>query len=121
MKETKCWTCRRPGTGSCSWDLNFTPVEGWTATPTMVAVWAKGAQTESYIVHACPKYVPELYSTVAKRPGYGALLSDELLENYIFKGFSDLEISEWCGMTVKSVRRRRIKFLLEQAELEEIE
>lgn len=87
----------------------------------MVSVWPTGTQAESYCVHACPMYVPEIYSTVAKRPGYGALLSDELLETYIFKGFTNLEISELCGMTVESVRRRRIKFLLEQAELEEIE
>lgn len=111
MRETKCWTCRRPGTGSCSWDLDLTPVEGWTAQQGDV----------SYIVQRCPLYVPDFYCTVAKRPGYGALLSDELLEVYIFRGFSDEEISERCGMTPNSVRRRRLKFLLEQAELEEIE
>lgn len=121
MKETKCWTCRRPGTGSCSWDLNFTPVEGWTAVQTKVWMSAYMKDAQSFCVIDCPLYVPEFYCTVAKRPGYGALLSDELLEAYIFRGFSDEEISELCGMTPHSVRRRRLKFLQEQVELEEIE
>lgn len=120
MKETLCWTCRRPGTGSCSWDLDFTPVEGWEATQTSVAVWSKGARTESYFVHRCPMYAPENYDARAKRPGYGALLSERALERYIFKGFTDREIAQKCGMTVDSVRRRR-KQLFEQKELEEDE
>ena len=117
MNETLCWTCRVPGTGGCSWDLDFTPVAGWSATKTSVSTFPAGARTESYFVHDCPLYVPELYSRTGKRPGYGALLSDAQLEAYIFKGFSDWEIAQHCGMTEGSVRRRRKQFLLQQEEL----
>lgn len=53
--DTICWTCRRPGTGTCSWDKSLTPVEGWTAT---VQPWSVTTtqRTDSYIVHRCPLY-----------------------------------------------------------------
>ena len=61
MKETLCWTCSVPGTGGCSWDREFIPVEGWTATPTRI--WQSWAQDwmGSFVVHACPLFQAAVY------------------------------------------------------------
>ena len=59
---TLCWTCEN-ACGNCSWsDGTFTPVEGWTATPTKLWVnhsinpGEKGALIDSFHVTACPLY-----------------------------------------------------------------
>lgn len=49
-KDQLCLSCRKCG-GLCSWSKNFTPVEGWTATPTKIP---RGLP--SYKITACPEY-----------------------------------------------------------------
>jgi hypothetical protein len=49
--DTLCWSCKY-ATGGCSWTLDFTPVEGWTATKTTLA----SDNNESYKVQECPHY-----------------------------------------------------------------
>ena len=51
--DTICWECAK-ACGGCSWSVNFTPVEGWTAENTVNAAGVK-----SYIVQECPEYVKE--------------------------------------------------------------
>lgn len=57
-----CVDCQRP-IGACSWEKNFTPVPGWTATKTKILVaspvlWEQGKYTDSYDVKDCPLFVP---------------------------------------------------------------
>jgi hypothetical protein len=54
--ETICWDCKNAMRGGCSWSdpEQLKPVDGWVATGTK----------DSYIVHACPKFIRESY-------GYG--------------------------------------------------
>lgn len=57
-----CVDCQRP-IGFCSWEKNFTPVPGWTATETVILVsspslWEEARFTKSYDVKDCPLFVP---------------------------------------------------------------
>ena len=56
---TKCWDCKRVGTGTCSWDRSRgnTPTPGWTAIPTTLL--AVGKKLRSYHVIDCPLFVPD--------------------------------------------------------------
>lgn len=109
MKETLCWSCRVPGTGGCSWDKNFQPVEGWEAEPTKLRLWEKGGNgTDSFCVTACPLYQPVQSGRPAD--GRASPMSDEVLERYLFLGFTDREISRRTGLALCTVRKRRQKF-----------
>lgn len=57
-----CVDCQRP-IGFCSWEKNFTPVSGWTATKTKILVASpvlreQGKYTDSYDVKDCPLFLP---------------------------------------------------------------
>lgn len=55
-KDTLCWDCKKATGGSdCPWANKFKPVEGWTATPTIVKV-AGIREENSFIVHKCPLF-----------------------------------------------------------------
>lgn len=46
--------------GGCSWSRRFQPVEGWTATRTLINHGRNGEKdriTESYLITKCPEYV----------------------------------------------------------------
>ena len=75
MAETLCWRCRRPGTSSCSWDKNLTPVEGWAAS---LERW--GAEGVTYCVVECPMFAPMCQLGRDSGRGLGTVLTDEMLE-----------------------------------------
>ncbi len=109
MKDTLCWSCQVPGTGGCDWDKHFKPVEGWEAVPTKLRLWEKGGNgTDSFCVTACPLYQP----IQRGRPtdGRASPMSDDVLERYLFLGFTDREISRRTGLAVCTVKKRRLKF-----------
>lgn len=54
-KETLCWGCKNAVCG-CSW-VDGKPVEGWDAEKTIVK--DVDGDYESYLVKACPEYVPD--------------------------------------------------------------
>lgn len=57
-ETTICWECKR-ATGFCSWSEDFTPVEGWRATPTKIKVGRANGRdlfVDSYLVHECPLF-----------------------------------------------------------------
>lgn len=57
--ETLCWTCKNACAG-CSWSRSFTPVEGWEAKKIKIrGNLYTGEMLDSYIVKACPEYVPD--------------------------------------------------------------
>jgi len=57
-----CWNCKH-ACGGCSWSRNFTPVEGWTAAPTVINVerTRRGKpfvrSIASYDIQSCPQFV----------------------------------------------------------------
>lgn len=51
---TLCWKCKK-ATGFCSWSDNFTPVDGWTAIPTLIKN-AHSNYMKSYKVIECPEF-----------------------------------------------------------------
>lgn len=64
MTETLCWTCKRAGTSTCSWDAKLEPVGGWTAEK-QTKTWKSGKngcytmEVESYCVMECPLHIPD--------------------------------------------------------------
>lgn len=57
--DTICWDCKKATNGDlCPWAENFTPVEGWEATPTRIisAYNPEGNGITSYCVHKCPLF-----------------------------------------------------------------
>ena len=71
-KDTLCWTCEWAGgkDEKCPWAKDFTPVEGWKATPTKILRQSQTSKiekeyTDSFIVHKCPLY--ELMTELKRR------------------------------------------------------
>lgn len=60
-----CADCYRT-IGTCSWEKNFVPVDGWEAKKTTVMVQYKGP-VESYNVVSCPLFVPHPKSSKPRR------------------------------------------------------
>ena len=54
-KDTLCWECKKAITGECSWSNDFTPVEGWEATQTLIKMTTEKKEI-SYFVHSCPEF-----------------------------------------------------------------
>jgi hypothetical protein len=61
ISGSKCWDCAKYNSG-CSWAENFTPIEGWVATPTKNAYGI-----ESYTVYDCPEFVRDAYNSGLRR------------------------------------------------------
>lgn len=55
-KDTLCWECKNAtGGGDCPWVNDFTPVEGWTATPTKIKTYY--GYDNSFNVRKCPLFI----------------------------------------------------------------
>ena len=57
ITPTLCWDCAK-AVNRCSWSIDFTPVEGWTAEKTKLRNKDNG-YVESYRVTACPEFEPD--------------------------------------------------------------
>ena len=58
-KPTLCWQCGN-ACGNCSWsDGSFTPVDGWTAIPTIIHTPHGKRDLESFIIERCPRYIED--------------------------------------------------------------
>ena len=61
-RDSLCWDCQRAASkpcDQCSWAKNFTPVEGWDATPTICDQHAYGNYGSSFFVRSCPEYIAD--------------------------------------------------------------
>lgn len=61
IKYTKCWNCAnatRPD--KCPWVESFTPVPGWTATPTRLMTESPQPY-DSYLITDCPLFERDAY------------------------------------------------------------
>ena len=61
--DQPCWDCAKYYNG-CSWSRDFTPLEGWVATPTYKAGVTRSDGTryppmKSYHITYCPEFEPE--------------------------------------------------------------
>ena len=58
--STLCWDCKKStAVDDCPWANDFTPVEGWDATETILVLHSTRdykKQDTSYIVHRCPLF-----------------------------------------------------------------
>ena len=50
-----CFLCDK-ACGGCSWSRDFTPVAGWTATPTRINPGGGAAPTDSWHIEDCPEF-----------------------------------------------------------------
>lgn len=112
MKETKCWSCTRPGTSSCSWDARLEPVEGWTAIPTQVRL-STNVFGKSYHVIDCPLH--QEVETAGRDPEYTpSKLDDATLARWLAAGLTDLGIAKKFGLSRDTVAQRRQKLQRER-------
>ena len=63
LSDQPCWDCKK-ALGGCSWSRDFTPVEGWIATPTYKAgnyskKRGRLPPMKSYQIEYCPEFEPE--------------------------------------------------------------
>lgn len=107
-----CWTCQRPGSRSCSWDDDFTPVEGWKATPTKVMVGAKkDGATDSYIVHECPMFLAMDLTGRGVKPKQSEMADICALGMMFAMGWNDSQIARETGISRRTVARKRVLWL----------
>ena len=88
MPKQLCWNCKNACAG-CSWSRYFIPVKGWTATPTKI--YSNDIVIPSYLITACPKYIPE---------------------NKNFKVKTDKQIAEELGISLRHYYRKKRKGLI---------
>lgn len=109
-QETLCWTCSVPGTGGCSWDKDFTPVDGWEATPTTLYIGCHcDRKTESsFLVTKCPLYKQvELSKRDIVKGGPQSCLSNQVLLLYLEAGYSNHFIAKLTGLSHNTIAYRR--------------
>lgn len=65
MSNLLCYDCAN-ACGGCSWSRSFTPVEGWTATPSKIKN-GDSVYIDTYHVTACPYFESDVHK-YSKRP-----------------------------------------------------
>ena len=112
-KETLCWSCKRAGTGTCSWDKRLKPVKGWTAKKRQYP-GKKGKSDHTYYVISCPRYVNDSEPTmiIAQKK-----MSDSEKEDVIRRlksGEIVASIARSMGRPVSTIRYYKEKYIDEQ-------
>ena len=114
--ESLCWKCTRPGTGTCSWDKNLTPVPGWDAT---AVLWRDkpGEYIRTWHVNACPlfcavsKYDYRMTHVAGQRPrrkaGRPPKYDMEALSVLFRNGWRDYAIAKELHVSPATVSRYR--------------
>lgn len=114
-KETLCWKCKRPGTGSCSWDRSRAkvPVEGWDADEVPYRE-SNGTYKTTYHVNECPlfildeDYVRRMKEYAARhKRGPKPLVDRSVVENLVRYGWTDQAIALRFGISIHTVRSYR--------------
>ena len=109
QKETLCWSCKRPGTRTCSWDdsKGNVPVEGWTAEERPYPGAYVGPKRSFHVIE-CPLYEKDekyYIATGGEKPVIP-------IGKFIFlvkSGLSDGAIENRFGVSSASVRKTREK------------
>ena len=60
-RATLCWICQHARADRCTWFIDYTPVDGWDAIPTLLNVHDGYSirQEPSFIVRSCPRFTPD--------------------------------------------------------------
>ncbi len=117
-RESLCWKCTRPGTGTCSWDKNLTPVPGWDATAVR---WRHkpGEYGHTWHVNACPlfKLVPDYTQRMThaslcaqpRRRGRPPKVDwqNPKMGTFFRYGWSDRAVAQYFGICQKTATRYR--------------
>lgn len=109
-RTTLCWTCTRPGTGGCSWDKEFKPVEGWKAERNDLWTTGKNRYTESYIVEECPLYTEDREAITQGPPTEVALRVRERILAKLREGNTSAHTAKSLGIHPKAVVYHKCKF-----------
>jgi len=99
-KETICWICKRPGTGTCGWDKRLEPVPGWVAKERGYQEKYYGKDSKTYLVEDCPLFVMD-----------ESVGSEHRMLSMMLSGMSDAQIAKETVSARKKVRLARIKFM----------
>lgn len=119
--ETLCWRCTRPGTGTCSWDRNLTPVPGWSATAEPWRLQKAGTYGMTWHVHACPLFQEDLdyldrmahasTSAAGARKRGRTKTQDWERMHWMFRNhFADKTVAREFGIAISTVRHYRVKW-----------
>lgn len=123
-KETLCWSCKRPGTGSCSWDKSCAkvPVDGWTADAVLYRD-GTGIYSITYNVIDCPLYKPDEYYIQRIQRAYLDTENGkrekrrkyiEEIENLLRYGWTDKGIASRFGISLTSAAGYRHRWRKKQ-------
>ncbi len=108
-----CWDCRK-ATGLCPWSAWQEPVEGWTATPTVID--DLGEKIRSYKITACPLFErEEKRKRICPGDRMNLKLLGELLkvQPRVLKAWPDWKIKnalEESGLRV-DIQRKRVRII----------
>ena len=70
--NTLCWNCKHAsGANACKWATRQRPIEGWTATPSIIKYY--WGNVNSFNVTECPKFEEGYEETKLTAAGYKAL------------------------------------------------
>jgi hypothetical protein len=102
--ESLCWRCKKPGTGGCSWDRCFVPVEGWEAELREYP-GACSHPKYSYHVVACPLFEKDdgFYKVHGGRP---SVIPKKALEMLVRSGWSCADIASIYSLNKSAVERK---------------
>lgn len=104
-EKTLCWECRNAvpsavtGRG-CEWSKWLQPVPGWTAEGVKRATLG-----DTWIVHACPKYIPDRPRKASAGPKDTRLFPQRLQELRERRGLTQRTLSELCGLSKNMISR----------------
>lgn len=107
-RHSLCWACDRPGTGSCSWDKELKPVEGWEAEE---SVFHGSEDSVTYHVIRCPLF---LQGRPIKESRTERMTTPEDLEamlSLLKEGYSGYYISKEMGLSPRTPMYYREKFI----------
>ena len=111
-KDTLCWRCTRPGTGSCSWDKRLVPVDGWTAVPSEFRE-QDGSYAKSWRVLLCPQFQEEpdydhrMSHVCIGRP---TLVNRNRIFHLVHYGWRNEAIALEFGIAVETVKKYRTEW-----------
>lgn len=119
--ESLCWRCARPGTGTCSWDRNLTPVPGWDASAEPWRLQEAGQYGMTWHVRACPLFQEDpdymermthasTCATGTRKRGRPATQDWERMHRMFRNCFTDQTIAREFGITISTVRHYRVKW-----------
>lgn len=110
--EQKCWTCKKYA-GGCSWTrsnddgVQFVPVDGWDASPSVRYGCGRRA-LESYEIRDCPEYEQDPPRAKEEKRVYG--LDRPTILEMLEEGISPESIADTFDCSAGTIRKIRQDF-----------